>query len=60
MKLGAGARKYQGSTVSTLTSSWFKVYQNRGKNEVCEEGGGAAEQGDGTVPHNNRCCVAPS
>eukprot|EP00168_Porphyra_purpurea_P019148 TRINITY_DN749_c0_g1_i3.p2 TRINITY_DN749_c0_g1~~TRINITY_DN749_c0_g1_i3.p2 ORF type:complete len:181 (-),score=60.56 TRINITY_DN749_c0_g1_i3:205-747(-) len=33
MKLGAGARMYQGSTVLTLTSGWFKVYQNRGKDE---------------------------
>lgn len=34
MKLGAGARKFQGSTLSSLTDGFFKVYQNRGKSEV--------------------------
>lgn len=34
MKLGAGAKKFQGSTVSSLTAGYFKVYQNKGQREV--------------------------
>lgn len=33
MKLGAGAKKFQGSTVSSLTAGYFKVYQNKGQRE---------------------------
>jgi len=50
MKLIMGALKYQSTTISSLTSSWFKVYHNRGKNKICERRGGAGVLSRGKGP----------
>lgn len=39
LKLGAGARKFQGGVVTPLTADFFKVYQNRGNREVRDAAG---------------------
>lgn len=56
LKLGAGARKFQGGNVTPLTSDFFKVYQNKGNREVRD----AASTDRGCAPEVGRTEGDPS